>query len=315
MLAAVVLAVYFGTRKAPDGGTPPPVRPAEGAKPEVLARGKYLFEHGSACIYCHSEHDTAFWGWPVKPETAGAGQCFDGKTFGLPATVCAPNLTNTPEGLGRWTDEQIITAIREGLDWKGRPLDPMMPYEEFRNMSDEDVRAVVAYLRTLPPSAKTYPVPTADHLPPAPIVPRLTGPVAAVHRGDPGYGEYMAHIALCGHCHHSQEEHPRPFGGGGEFDGPAGREIAANLTSHPTGVTGRLTKEQFVGMFESWGTIEPTPSPTGPQKAIMPRLVFGGMTADDVGAIYDYIHAQPPVDSTPAVAAPGQKGDQPVGDK
>lgn len=320
-LGAVVAFVCLGAagavlwwKKVPDsavnaGPTTNGTASASPAPSDRLARGKYLFEHGSACIFCHSEHDTGFWGWPVKNGTEGAGQCFDGPTFGFPMTLCAPNLTNAPEGLGRWSDQQIITAIREGVDPKGRLLNPMMPYDAFNRMSDEDVTAIVAYLRSLPPSSKTYPLPPPEASPPEPIVPRLTGPVPPVPPGSPGYGEYVTTIGLCAHCHHSQEQPPKPFGGGGDFPGPAGVEYAANLTSHPTGVTGRLSRQQFVELFAAWGAIPPTPTTGGPQKAIMPRLVFAGLAKGDLEAAYDFIKSQPPVET---VARPGSTGQMPA---
>ena len=55
-------------------------------------------------------------------------------------------------GIGNWTDGEVIRAIREGVSRDGQALFPLMPYAGFRHMSDEDVYALVAYLRTLPPA-------------------------------------------------------------------------------------------------------------------------------------------------------------------
>ncbi len=63
----------------------------------------------------------------------------------------ASNLTPDPEtGAGSWTDDQLARAIREGVGHDGRALFPIMPYQRYRNMSDEDLASVVVYLRSLP---------------------------------------------------------------------------------------------------------------------------------------------------------------------
>src|SRR5216110_697497 len=80
-----------------------------------------------------------------------AGSACIGPEQGAPGKICFPNLTPDPEtGLGAWTDGEILRAIREGVSRDGRALFPMMPYTEFRALSDEDTRAIVAYLRTMP---------------------------------------------------------------------------------------------------------------------------------------------------------------------
>jgi hypothetical protein len=63
----------------------------------------------------------------------------------------AANITPDPDtGIGTWTDEQIITAIREGKTPDGRINFPPMPVPTYNMMSDDDVKAIVAYLRTVP---------------------------------------------------------------------------------------------------------------------------------------------------------------------
>jgi len=70
----------------------------------------------------------------------------------------APNLTPDPEtGSGNWSDDALARAIREGAGHDGRALFPMMPYENFRYLSDEDVASIVVFLRTLPPVRNPLP--------------------------------------------------------------------------------------------------------------------------------------------------------------
>jgi hypothetical protein len=81
----------------------------------------------------------------------------------------APNLTPDNEtGIGRWTDDMLIRAIREGISHDGRVLHPQMWYRSFRRLPDEDVEAVVAYLRSLEPvmSSVMRPAPTGSRMAP-----------------------------------------------------------------------------------------------------------------------------------------------------
>ena len=70
-----------------------------------------------------------------------------------------PNLTPQPDGLGAWSDEEVAAAIRSGVRPDGRTLAPIMPWPSYRALTDEDVADLVAYLRTLPPSANRMPAP------------------------------------------------------------------------------------------------------------------------------------------------------------
>jgi hypothetical protein len=72
----------------------------------------------------------------------------------------AGNLTPDPSGLGSWTEENFVQTIRTGKHLGvGRPLLPPMPWQDFQHMTDEDLRAVFAYLRTLPPITNVVPQP------------------------------------------------------------------------------------------------------------------------------------------------------------
>src|SRR5579863_1857357 len=127
----------------------PKVRPLTARKFEAtrqrLERGRYVFELGG-CQGCHSPHDWNTHGAPVIPGKDGSGQWLNMPD--LPGRVVAPNLTPDVEtGAGGWTDDQFARAIREGIGHDGRALFPMMPYEHYRRMSDEDLASVVVYIR------------------------------------------------------------------------------------------------------------------------------------------------------------------------
>ena len=111
--------------------------------PERVERGRYLASSVSGCLFCHSEVDWQSPGFPVKPGTEGGGRSFADE--GVPF-LSAPNLTPDPEtGAGTWSDDMLARAIREGISHDGRSLFPMMPYPQYKYMSDEDVASIVAY--------------------------------------------------------------------------------------------------------------------------------------------------------------------------
>lgn len=287
----------------------PASRPASTEKieatPARLARGKYLVENVSSCIDCHSGHLETY-AFPVKPGTEGQGGFVFDKNIGFPGVVAAQNITPDPEtGLGKWTDGEVLRAMREGVDRDGNALFPMMPYQHFRYMGDEDAKSVVAYIRTLEPIRNQVP---AKHLDfpvnlIAKFIPKpLDGPVTAP---DPSnhleYGHYLTRIGGCYECHTPHQEkggliESRPFAGGWEMKGPWGRVITANLTPAPHTFMGQATKEQFIGRFRAFAGLTAENSPAAPpgRNTVMPWLGFAHMTDEDLGAIYDYLKTVKP---------------------
>ncbi|HEX6160882.1 MAG TPA: cytochrome C, partial [Thermoanaerobaculia bacterium] len=230
------------------------------ATPERLARGKYLVHHASDCLGCHSDHDATF-GFPVKAGTEGAGGFAWTKNMGFPGYVAAANITSDPiTGLGSWSDGEVLRAIREGIDRDGNALFPIMPYKHLRNMSDDDAKAVVVYLRTLKPVRRVIAQKQLD--PPLnfleKFVPQpLTEPVPHPDRGNSvAYGKYLTRIGGCYECHTPHDDKgnlddARAFAGGWEMKGPWGRNITSNITPHPETFVGRATKEEFIGRFRA----------------------------------------------------------------
>lgn len=93
------------------------------------------------------------WAWMG----AGTNTAFAGP-WGVSFTA---NLTPDPEtGLGKWTEEMFIQAIRTGRhEGKGRPILPPMPAKVYANLTDEDLKSVFAYLQSLPPVRNRVPQP------------------------------------------------------------------------------------------------------------------------------------------------------------
>src|SRR5690606_34035916 len=99
--------------------------------PAVIERGRYLANHVTGCIGCHSPIHEDQPGEPIHEDKRGAGRDF-GVWEGAPFRLRSRNLTPDKEtGLGDWTDGEILRAMREGVGKDGRPLFPQMPYETY----------------------------------------------------------------------------------------------------------------------------------------------------------------------------------------
>jgi mono/diheme cytochrome c family protein len=125
----------------------------EEALKDAVTRGRYLATIGH-CMECHSAAPRG-----VSDYVNGLGK--GGRPFlpsqikGLPSTwdgSTARNITSDPKsGLGEWTDAQIKRAITQGISRDGRPLKPPMAVAWYAKMNDDDLNALVAWLRTVPP--------------------------------------------------------------------------------------------------------------------------------------------------------------------
>jgi mono/diheme cytochrome c family protein len=164
---------------------------------DPVARGKYVFGAAGGCG-CHTEKD--------RPVNSG-GRKYDGP-FG---TVYSANITpDRQTGIGSWTDDQIITAIRLGRRPNGERLIPVHPYTVFNGMAEEDLRALVAFLRSLPPVNRpntpkkiSMPLFESVFLPAwlAAFAPREMPPPSAPTSGL-ARGEYLVRaVGHCGECH------------------------------------------------------------------------------------------------------------------
>jgi mono/diheme cytochrome c family protein len=111
-----------------------------------IAYGRYLAEVGH-CMDCHTPRNEQ--GRLVQAGWGAGGQVFKGPW----GTSVSRNLTPHATGLQGWSDAQVETAIRHGKDRNGQPLKPPMAFDFYRNISAEDMGALIAYLRTLPAKA------------------------------------------------------------------------------------------------------------------------------------------------------------------
>lgn len=256
-------------------------------------RGAYLVTSIMACGNCHT---------PMGPngprpgmELAG-GTVFEEKPF----TARAPNITQDREtGVGAWTDAQLAKAIREGIRPDGSLIGPPMPIELYRGISDTDLAAIVAYLRTVKPVANQVakseyrmPLPPA-YGPPVTLVPD-------VKRGDKvKYGAYLAGpLGHCIECHTpmiapGQRDFAKATGAGGfELRGPWGLAISANITPHRETGIGKWTNAQIKRAITQG--IRADGSPLNPPMAY---AFYARMNPADLDAVVAYLRSLKPVNN------------------
>jgi mono/diheme cytochrome c family protein len=240
---------------------------------ETIEKGRRIVTTRGGCYDCHGGNF--------------AGNVFD--EGWLAGRLVVPNLTPGKGGVGAtFTDEDWIRAIRHGLEPDGTSLIGM-PSEYFNALSDGDLAAIIAYLRSLEPVDSEHPplrlgplfrwfILTDPHALPASLIdhdaPRPPEPVPGVTAE---YGKYLA--IICGVCH------------GENMAG--GDQPGAGLNLTPGGDLGTWTEEQFIQ------TIRKGVTPTGKKldSELMPWKSIGQMSDDELKAIWLYLKTLPPVEN------------------
>ncbi len=256
----------------------------------LVKRGAYLVNGPMACANCHTPRNPDF---SLKQDMPFAG----GFHLVDPAfDAYSANITPDKEtGIGNWTDEQIIKAIREGVDDKGHVIFPPMPVPTYNNLSDDDVKAVVAYLHTL--KAIHNEVPESKWNIPQQAMPPAKGLPAPPTTDKVAYGRYIVTAeAHCFECH-------TPLGANGQPDmsklGAGGMAITlapgmvvatANITSDPETGIGKwsdadIKKALTEGVTPTGGHISPP----------MPFPWFKNLTPEDLDAVVAFVRTIPPI--------------------
>ena len=246
----------------------------------AVARGRHIAVT-RGCADCHAEDygGKIFIDDPMMGQLAGA------------------NLTSGNGGIGDdYADADWIRALRHGVGPNGKPL-AFMPAEEYTHLGGNDLGALIAYLKQLPPVDRTVPEPA-----PGPMARLLTVmgdgglPTLAVEAIDhtaarsrgtappaqptAAYGEYLAHS--CTGCH------GQDFAGGPIPGAPPSWPHAANLTPHPQGGLGTWSEADFIRALRTQrrpdgSTIDP----------VMPAAM-GQMTDTELKALWKYLQTLPP---------------------
>jgi mono/diheme cytochrome c family protein len=258
------------------------------AQSDLVKRGDYLVNGLLTCGNCHT---------PKGPPAAIAGKDFSG---GLswdepPFKVTANNITPDKEtGIGNYTDEQLKTVLRKGIKANGIPVAMIMPSGFYEIMTDRDLNAVVAYLRTLKPVANMVADPIYKMAQGHPIPPGGDKKFTEADMSDKiKKGFYLATIAHCMECHTPLGPRGRDFAGklgagGFEFPGPWGVSVSRNITSSKEKGIGEWTDADIKvaitqGVDRHGNNLKP---PMGFQ-------YYSTMTADDLDAVVAYLRTVP----------------------
>jgi mono/diheme cytochrome c family protein len=203
-------------------------------KPALVERGKYLMDGIVACGNCHIPRDEK--GQLQRAKGLSGGFLLDVPEF----KIYTSNITPDPEtGIGKWTDAQLARAIREGVRPDKSVIGPPMPIEFYRHLADDDLVAIIAYLRAQPAVKNAVPRSTFR----IPLPPSYGPPVGKVKAPSPRnkvkYGKYLVEIGHCMDCHTPRNEkgelvRSREGAGGQVIAGPWGESVSRNLT--PTGL-------------------------------------------------------------------------------
>jgi len=260
------------------------------AEEDPLERGRYLMQSIVACGNCHT---------PQGPDGPQPGmELAGGMPIELPGFVAyAPNITPDAEtGIGTWTDEQIVEAIRNGKRPDGTTIGPPMPIGMYRGLSDQDVKAIVAYLRSVPAVRNEVPKSRYDFPLPDSYGPSVSH-VPEPDRSDMvAYGAYLAGPAgHCIECHtpmvdgHFDLENS--LGAGGlHIPGPWGLSVSANITPDVRDGIGAWTDQQIKDAITKG--IRPDGSRLAPP---MPYGYYANMTDADLDAIIAYLRTLKPL--------------------
>jgi mono/diheme cytochrome c family protein len=302
--AVVVLFIIYAMVRPDETFEAPYPEITASTDSTLIARGKYLVYGPAHCAYCHSP-STEF----QKVEAGKIVPLSGGNVFALPiGNIYVPNITSDKStGIGSFTDGELARTLRYGVKRNGHALLDFMP---FYDVSDEDLTAIISYLRIEPPVNNPVPQnewnfmgkivlalgmikPSGDG-----IVPPSPAPDSTAE-----YGKYIAgSVANCRGCHTKRDMMTGgyvgiDYAGDMQFEVldengkivPGKHFVSPNLT--PDKETGRIAywnDEAFVKRFQTGRVIEGSPMPWG---------AFSRMNEEDLKALNKYLHSLQPVHS------------------
>jgi mono/diheme cytochrome c family protein len=261
----------------------------------LVTKGQYIFALAGGCA-CHSE--------PKAVQHAG------GRAFPIPfGTVYSTNITQDKEtGLGDWTDQQISDAIVKGTRPDGSRILPVMPYEAYSGMAQDDLKALIAYLRTLKPVKKATPqmkswAPFNRSLG-VPLWLKVFGnfsnPPAQAPQGGIERGRYLVeHVSLCIDCHTPRNSIGVPnrsmyLAGAGKKIGPLGQAVPNITPDKETGIS-EWKREDIVAVLLT-GTKPDLDNIQGLMAEVIEQG-YKNMTKQDALAIADYVKSVRPINN------------------
>lgn len=299
VVLALVVAVYSMYPPKMDA---PQVAIAASADSAVIAQGKYLVLGAAHCAVCHingdrkkiEELETSIF---TKPLSGGLPFTMPGAAF------YSANITPDKEtGIGRYSDAELARIIRYGV----RPDNTIIfPFMRYPNVSDEDLTAIISYLRTLSPVNNKVPPSELNFFWKAisafflkPYAPE--GDIAKSVARDTSveYGRCLANaVSGCKDCHTNMDMQTgefvgEPYAGGQKTpsvtEEPGVWVYTPNLTPDPeTGHIYGWSQDEFVERLKNKGRLV--------KESIMPWEAYRNMSDNDLIAIYKYLQTLPPV--------------------
>lgn len=242
---------------------------------ESIARGRHIAE--VTCLGCHGKDLGG-----ISPFFAMEGV----------VSMDSVNLTSGEGGIGSvYTDEDFVRAIRHGINREGK-ANSMPPVPYFQYMSDEDLGAVIAYVRSVPPVDHATKPFQAEPLGYILFAAGMFGDQAVdivshqnnIPAPEPGvtveYGEYMLRISACQDCHGVDLA-------GGAYPDPGIVYPVPNIT--PGSEVGNWTEEQFLTTIRT----RTNPDGRGLNSTLMPFDDINNLTDDELKAIFLYLQSLP----------------------
>lgn len=283
--------------------------------PERIERGKYLANYVTACMACHSAHDDSKFTRPLVKGTLGqGGERFD-QSIGFPGVFYSRNIT--PAGISRYTDGELFRVITTGVTKEGRAMFPVMPYYYYGKMDPEDIKSIIAYLRSLPSIPNEVPASVADF--PMNFILNTIPQKADPHPLPPvshqlAYGAYLVTACGCVECHTPAKKgrimEELSYSGGREFKFPNGSIVrSANITPDPATGIGNWTEQQFISHFTAYGdsSYKAPVVPAGGFNTVMPWTQYGKMKTEDLAAIFAYLKQGKPMTNAVEKFSPAGK--------
>lgn len=289
LLLVVFIGVLTASRQNLHYEAPYPVIKAS-ADSAVIAKGRHFVRGAAHCVYCHSTANV-----DSILDAGGDVPLSGGRVFELPVgNVYSRNITPDKEtGIGKYTDAEIARALRYSVHPDGTVIYNFMPFQE---VSDEDLTAIISYLRSMPAVKNNVPKHTLNLLGNLvkafmvkPVGPSGPVPTAVKADSSAAYGKYLAlHIAECNGCHTQRDLSGaytgQPFAGGDPMEENGLRLVPPNIT--PGGRIAGWTQQYFVERFHKGKLIPQSP---------MPWSSFRNMSDEELKAIYNYLKTVKPV--------------------
>ena len=258
------------------------------AQSALVKRGDYLVNGIMTCGNCHTPKGPT---GDIMDRAFSGGISWDEPPF----TVTAPNITPDPDtGIGKWSDADIKKVLRTGIRPNGTPVAMVMPTDFYEIITERDIDAIVAYLRTLKPIKNKVPdpiykMPQVHH-----AFPGTEKPFTEAMMSDKLMkGFYLASIAHCMECHTPMGPRGREFAtklgtGGFEFPGPWGKSVSRNITQSKTKGIGSWTDDEIKraitqGISKDGSKLKPP----------MGFHYYSTVSADDLDAVVAWLRTVP----------------------